>query len=277
MSGIWDFNFKGFRWLCASSSAGCSWSFLSGASSTPCEQPFAADVPLVCHLWFLSQPMLYLPSSMECPLRLLTGPPTLSHVGWLPQISETVEEEPHSVSFTSSKAVRPRRLFQVLIVIQDRTWLLGSQLKQPLYCHVNEKTPWVLPFRSREGVRLSSFTSWTHGWEQSCPQVTLRDLFNGGNLKIAASFSAHDLAAALSSLVFLSSPNRRFVAPPPSPVAASLQTYIGRENSVDNRRFIVMRAWNFLHQRSSSVSFKIYLRANSKNRVRMQVLCYIVT
>lgn len=187
--------------------------FLSGAGSTPWEQPFSTDVPLVCHLWFMSQPMLYLPSFIKCPLCLLTGTPTLSHVGWLPQTSETVEEEPHPVFFMSSKTVRHRGPCWVLIVIQDRTWLLGPQLKQPLY---------------------------SHDWEQSCPQVTfptvqIRDLlFNRDNLTIAASFSAHDLAAALSSLVFLSSPNCIFVAPPPSPVAAFLQTYIGGENSVDN-------------------------------------------
>lgn len=214
--------------------------FLSGAGSTSWEQPFSTDVPLVCHLWFMSQPILYLPSFIKCPLCLLTGTPTLSHVGWLPQTSETVEEEPHPVSFMSSKAVRHRGPCWVLIVIQDRTWLLGPQLKQPLYSHVNENIPWVLPSRSREGIRLSSFTSWSHDWEQSCPLATfptvqIRDLlFNRDNLTIAASFSAHDLAAALSSLVFLSSPNCIFVAPPPSPVAAFLQTYIGGENSVDN-------------------------------------------
>lgn len=178
-----------------------------------CEQPFSADV---CHLWFFV-------TTFTAPWNALSAPsqgPQLCHM---------------LAGFVRSLNCRERTSSCIFHVFTSgATWraLPGSdsssgQSLAPLdhswssfYILMQMEILWLPPSRSREGFRLSSFTSWSHGWEQSCPQGTFPRvsvqngelLFNGDALTIAVSFSAHGIAATISSHVFFfSSSNYRSV------------------------------------------------------------------
>lgn len=115
MSGIWGFNFKGLRWLCTSSFAGCSYSFSLGLGPCPVSSP-SQQMSAICG--FLSQPSQLHEMPSQPPHRAPN-----SATCWL-ALSDlwTVEKEPHLASFMSSQVAPHGGHCRVLTAVQDRAW-----------------------------------------------------------------------------------------------------------------------------------------------------------